>query len=307
MKAAVYETYGPPQVVHLAEVPIPVCKDDQVLVQIGASAVNSADVRIRSLDVPALLKGVMRLVMGWRKPKQSILGAVFAGKVVVVGASASHYQVGDRLFGCTPGFSFGCHAEYAAVPITAAIAKSPVNASDAQAVSLVFGGTTALSFLCKASQKVGSSLLVYGASGAVGCMAVQVAKLLGFHVTACASEKNREAVLSLQPDAFLAYTNEELGSCSTRFDVVFDAVGKLPANQRRRLVSGNGIFLTVGGSSAAKETKEQLQQLSQWFDEGKLHSVIDSTYELQEIVAAHTRVDTKHKIGSVVVVMSNCS
>lgn len=305
MKAAVYESYGPPSVVHLSEVPIPVCKDDQVLVQIGASAVNSADVRIRSLDVAGPLKMIMRLVLGWRKPRQPILGTVFAGTVVAKGPSVKALQIGDRLFGCTPGLSLGCHAHYVCVPIKAAIAKSPEHATDLEAVSLVFGGTTALSFLDRVPSKAGTTLLVYGASGAVGCMAVQVAKLLGFHVTASASEKNRAAVLSLGPDAFLAYTNEELDRCTTRFAVIFDAVGKLTAAQKRRYLISKGRFLTVGGSRVAKETKEQLQQLSRWFDESKLHPMIDSTYGFSEIVAAHTRADTKHKVGSVVVVMDN--
>lgn len=307
MQAAVYESYGPPEVVHLCEVPIPVCKDDHVLVQIGASSVNSADVRTRALDVPGPLKVILRLVMGWKRPKQPILGTVFSGKVIAVGSLATDFQVGDRLFGCTPGLGFGCHAEYVAVPIKAAMAKCPVKASDAESVSLVFGGTTALFFLNKASSKIGSTLLVYGASGAVGCMAVQIAKRMGFRVTACASDMHREAVLSLGPDAFLSYTNKELADCSTRFDVVFDAVGKMPAAERRRLLSDKGIFLTVGGSSVAKETKDQLEQLRQWFEEGTLKPIIDSTYRLQDITAAHARVDTKHKVGSVVVLMDDRS
>lgn len=146
MQAAVYESYGPPEVVHLCEVPIPVCKDDHVLVQIGASSVNSADVRTRALDVAGPLKVILRLVMGWKRPKQPILGTVFSGKVIAVGSLATDFQVGDRLFGCTPGLGFGCHAEYVAVPIKAAMAKCPVKASDAESVSLVFGGTTALFF-----------------------------------------------------------------------------------------------------------------------------------------------------------------
>ncbi len=165
MQAAVYESYGPPEVVHLCEVSIPVCKDDHVLVQIGASSVNSADVRTRALDVAGPLKVILRLVMGWKRPKQPILGTVFSGKVIAVGSLATDFQVGDRLFGCTPGLGFGCHAEYVAVPIKAAMAKCPIHASDAQSVSLVFGGTTALFFLNKASSKIGSTLLVYGASG----------------------------------------------------------------------------------------------------------------------------------------------
>lgn len=301
MKAVLCTGYGPPEVLKIGDVPKPVPGADEVLVNIYSTAVNSGDIRTRTLDVDGPLKIVMRAVLGWNKPRNPILGNVYAGIVEHVGGNVTSFKSGDRVFGCSQGFKAGCYAEYITVKDSTAIARIPERASFDEAVSLLFGGTTALYFLDKTNPKRGQSILIYGASGAVGTSAVQVARNRGLMITAVSSGKNEKLIRSLGAHTFLDYTYAGFWDRTMQYDIVFDAVGKLSRKQLNSLTYKEGKHITVGALDVAKETKEQLDQLKEWFISGKLQAVIDRTYPLEEIQEAHSYVEKGHKVGNVVV------
>lgn len=254
MKAALAIRYGGPEVIKIMEVPLPVLTSDMVMVRVEASAVNSGDARTRGLKVEEPMKTLMRLVLGFNKPRRPILGTVYAGTIAAIGRDVSAFNVGDKVFGATPGMSFGCHAQYVAVSQDSAIALMPEGAEAGDIVSLIFGGATALYFFEKAGASARKNALIYGASGAVGSMAVQIARNLGMQVTGVASGKNEELVLSLGADQFLDYTHPSFRLPPAHYDLVFDAVGKLPKSVAKQSLSPGGAYTTVGGSSVSKET-----------------------------------------------------
>lgn len=303
MKAAVTASYGGPEVVEIREVPLPALKPDAVMVRIEASAVNSGDARTRGLQVEEPMKTLMRLVLGLRKPRRPILGTVYAGTVAAAGENVVDFKVNDKIFGATPGMSFGCHARYAAVLQNSAVAPMPEGADPGDIVSLVFGGATALYFLEKAGASPGKEVLICGASGAVGSMAVQIARNMGMHVTGVASGKNEDLVLSLGAEHFLDYTQSGFRLPRARYDLVFDAVGKLPKKMATPSLKREGVYTTVGGASVSKETKEHMERLADWYVKGMLRPVIDTRLAFEDIREAHRIVDTGHKRGSVVLLM----
>lgn len=301
MKAVICTGYGSPEVLKISDVPKPIPKADEILVRIHSTAVNSGDVRTRKMDVEGLLKIAMRLVMGWNRPRNPILGTVYAGIVEKIGESVKSFSIGDSVFGYSRGFKLSCHAEYIAVKESTAIAVMPAKANFDEAVSLLFGGTAALYFLSKANPVQGQSILIYGASGAVGSSAVQVARNLGLAITAVSSGKNEELIRSLGADTFLDYTSADFWAKTGKYDIVFDAVGKLSKKQLLELTQKEGKSLTVGGLDVAKETKQQLELLKTWFDSGELKAVIDRTYSMDEIQEAHSYAEKGHKVGNVVI------
>ena len=301
MKVVLCTEYGPPEVLKITDASKPVPKKDEVLIRIHSTAVNSGDVRIRTMDVEGPLKIAMKVVLGWTKPRNPILGTVYAGIVERVGENVTSFKSGDRVFGCSPGFKCGCYAEYIAIKESAALAEMPEKASFDEAVSLLFGGTTALYFLNKTEPIREQSILIYGASGAVGTAAVQVAKNLGLVITAVSSAKNEELMRHLGAEIFLDYKAKDFWENTMQYDIVFDAVGKLNRKQMETLTRKDGKHITVGSMDVAKETKQQLGQLRDWFDAGKFKAVIDRTYLLEEIKEAHAYVEKGHKVGNVVV------
>jgi NADPH:quinone reductase-like Zn-dependent oxidoreductase len=176
----------------------------------------------------------------------------------------------------------------------------PENASFEEAVSLIFGGTAALYFIGKTDPSAGEKLLVYGASGAVGTAAVQIGSALGLKVTGLASGANEEMVRSLGASDFIDYMQEDYTLKGSGYDIIFDAVGKTSKANAKKALKPGGRFITVGGSSVAKETKDMLEQLKAWFEQGKLKAVIDRTYDLENAAEAHSYVDKGHKKGNVV-------
>ena len=302
MKAAICTQYGPPEVLAIQEVPRPRPKADEVLVKIMSSAVNSGDVRVRGLAVEGLMKVIMRLVLGISKPRKPILGTVYAGTVEEVGAKAVGFNVGDRVFGMT-GFGFGTHAEYVAVKANGTISPMPTNATFDEAASLVFGGQTAIYFLEKAklAQKTNPTVLIIGATGAVGVAAEQLSQQYGANVTAVCSSAGRPLVEELGVSNIILYDQEDFTQLNDRFDLVFDAVGKTTQKQCKKLVAEGGIYKTVGGMEYASESRAQLTQLKELFEKGRLRAIIDRSFRLDAIVEAHRYVDSGRKKGSVVV------
>lgn len=300
MKAILCEKYGSPEVLSVREIETPAVKADEVLVQIHATTVNSADVRTRKLEAPGALKPVMRLVMGWNRPRNPVLGNIFAGKVITVGGNVTQFKAGDEVYGCTRGITFGCNAEYVSVREKDAVVRKPENASFEEAAAILFGGTAALYFLEKTAPQKGERILIYGASGAVGSAAVQIARISGLKISAFAGENSRKMVADLGAETFYDYRKTPLDSSLGRFDIIFDAVGKADPKKLKALSEKNGRFVTVGGMDVAKETKQQLNQLKEWFEKGQLLPLIDRVYTMEEVREAHTYVDLGQKQGNVV-------
>lgn len=303
MKAVICTAYGPPDVLQLQEVDKPVPKSDELLIQVHTTAVHSGDRRLRSLDVPPLGKLPLRIVVGFKAPRQPILGVVLAGEVVETGSRVEQFKVGDRVYALT-GMRFVGYAEYACVKASKCVERMPNNASFVEAASLPFGGTTTLHFLRKANIEQAKTVLIYGASGAVGSMAVQIAKYYGAHVTAVCRERNFELVRNLGADVMIDYTIDGYDEKLTTYDAVFDAAGKIDKRMARKHVAAHGKFSSVAGQGPASERKEDLAFLNELFEAGRLKAVIDSVYPLEDIVAAHRYVDAGGKAGNVIVTVT---
>jgi NADPH:quinone reductase-like Zn-dependent oxidoreductase len=323
MRAAVYRRYGPPEVVHVEEVPTPTPKDDEVLVRVRATTVSSGDWRLRSATVPSGFGPLVRLAVGITGPRKTILGTELAGEITAVGSRVTRFQVGDRVFALT-GMGLGGHAELRAIRETSAIARMPGNWSFEEAATLAFGGSTAL-FYVRDQTKVqrGERVLVNGASGTVGVAAVQLARHAGAEVTAVCSAANEPLVRSLGASHVVDYAREDFATSGKTWDVILDTVGNCsvarclpalaPGGRLGLIVAGLGEVLgatlrprrsgrrILAGSSA--ERAEDLRALAELAEAGILKPVIDTVFPLDRIVEAHARVDTHRKTGSVVVTM----
>ncbi len=305
MKAILCEKYGSPEVLHIQEVPKPIPKDNEILVNIIATTVNSGDVRVRALRVEGFMKIVMRLVLGFSKPRKPILGTTFSGVVEGIGTEVSHFKIGDHVFGAT-GFKFGTYAEYIAVAEESAVVLMPQNASFDEAASLIFGGQTALYFLEKAkiSKRVQPKILIVGGTGAVGTAAIQVAKHYGAEITTVCSSGGLELVHNLGVEHAILYDQEDFRKQTNTFDIIFDAVGKTSKNECAHLLKNDGAYITVEGFDVASDSKEQLNQLRELYEDGKYQTVIDKTFTIDEVVEAHRYVDSGRKKGNVVLKVS---
>ncbi len=313
MRAAVVQRYGPPEVIEVEEVPAPSAGKGQVLVRVHVAAVTSGDARIRSATFPRGFGVPARLAFGVRRPRRPVLGSAYAGVVEAVGPGVTSFAVGDRVTGMA-GLRLGAHAELLAVAADK-VASLPAGVSEADAAGALFGGTTALYFLRdRGAVGAGMSVLVNGAAGAIGTNAVQLARHFGAEVTAVCSAANAPLVTELGATRVIDYTTTDLASIPDRFDLVLDAVGNLTiASGRRLLADGGKLLLAVGsladtlrarGDVAAGSSKERvvdIDLLLALLEDGTLRTVVDSSFPLDDIVSAHRRVDTGHKVGNVLV------
>jgi len=313
VKAVVCTGYGPPDVLELRQVEKPVPKDHEVLIKVHATTVHRGDVRIRSFDVPRGQRFMARLVLGFTRPKNPILGMELAGVVEGVGKDVTLFKPGDEVFGFT-GWGLGAYAEYACVrekprkSVTkdGMLATKPANMTLQEAAAgVATGGATALRVLRKANIKRGQKVLIYGASGSVGTYAVQLAKSLGADVTGVCSTANLELVRSLGADRAIDYTQQDFTEGDETYDVVFDAVGKLASSRAKRSLRKTGVYLNVNrDSGSGGGSPEDLVFLKGLIETGKVRAVIDRRYPLEEIVEAHTYVEKGHKRGHVVVTVT---
>lgn len=315
MKAIVYTQYGAPEVLQPKEVEKPMPKDNEILLRIKATAVNSGDVRLRKADPFAV-----RFIFGLLKPKINILGSVFSGEVESVGKDVKLFKVGEQVFGHTD-MSFGSYAEYKCLPENASIALKPATISHKEAAVIPFGGVTALHFIKKAKIKPGQKVLVVGASGAVGSAAVQLAKSFGAIVTGVCSTANIALIKSIGADKVIDYTQEDFTNNGETYDVIFDTVNSTSVFRNLKSLTKNGIMIL-----SAAEMSEMLQGLwismttskkvmtgvishtaadiiflKELIEAGKLKPVIDRTYSLEQIAEAHTYVEKGHKKGNVAI------
>lgn len=318
MKALTYRSYGPPEVVRVSEVPTPAVSPDEVLVRVHASAVNSADWRIRAADFPGILALPARLMFGLFRPRNPRLGAEFAGTVEGLGPGVTRFKLGDRVYGIVA--SGGASAQYLAVGQGAAIALVPEGLSLEEAAGLPFGGLCALSFLSDVARlSPGQRLLVVGASGGVGTYAVQIGKALGAEVTGVAGPDNQAFVASLGADRMIDYSTTPLDRWPVGFDVILDTVGRVSPRQARHLLREGGLFLPlifglreigaalVSGFRRKKirlavneDTAEGLARLSALVTGGSLRPVVGASFPLEEAATAHALVQSRHRRGSVV-------
>ena len=303
MRAVVCTRYGPPEVLQLRDVAKPMPKKTEVCIKIFATAVTASDCIVRAFNVSRRLRLPMGVVLGFTKPRNPILGLVLAGNIESVGRSVTQFKPGDQVYGFT-AFRFGAYAEYECLPETAVLTLKPSAVTYEEAAAIPYGGLLALYFLKRANIETRKRVLVYGASGAIGTSALQLAKFFGAEVTGVCSTTNLNLVKSLGADAVIDYTQDDFTQNGVRYDLVFNAVGKRKATLRAEgSLTPGGRHLTVDDSTPRLRV-EGLVFLTQLVEAGKLRPVIDRRYPLEKIVDAHRYVDEGHKKGNVIIAVA---
>ncbi|MHA2283099.1 MAG: NAD(P)-dependent alcohol dehydrogenase [Promethearchaeota archaeon] len=328
MKAIVCTKYGSPDVLQLKEVEKPIPKDNEVLIRIHTASVTMGDCEIRNLKFSRLLRFVMRLAVGFRGPRKkfSILGQELAGEIEAVGNDVKLFKIGDQVF-AQAGFHFGAYAEYVCLREEmkdGVMALKPINMTYEEAVGVPIGGLESLHFLRKANIQKGQSILISGASGSIGTIAIQLAKYYGAEVTGVGNPKSLEVMKSLGADKVIDYTREDFTKSGETYDVIFDVIGKSPFSSCIGSLKEKGIYLLAnpkislinrekrasrksdlkyisGNYDNAIKMNEQLNFLKELIEAGKIRTVIDKRYPLEQIVEAHTYVEKGEKTGNVVI------
>jgi NADPH:quinone reductase-like Zn-dependent oxidoreductase len=315
MKAVLCTKYGPPEVLQLHDVEKPIPKNNEVLIKIHATAVTASDCIIRGFKMPGdhkfptkqIMELMMRFYVGFRKPKNPIIGLVLSGEIESIGKDIKRFKKGDGVYGLT-GYSFGTYAEYKCMSeadsTRGCLSIKPDNMNHEETASIAYGGILAKDFMRNWNIQSGQKVLIYGASGAIGTIAVQLAKHFGAEVTGVCSTSNIELVKSLGAEKVIDYTEEDSINKLELYDFILDAVGKNKSSalkaQCKKALTPNGQYTSVD-DGLLKLRSEYLMQLKEIIEAGHLRPVIDRHYPLEQIVEAHEYVDTGHKKGSVVI------
>lgn len=326
MKAIVCTGYGPPDVLQLKDVPKPIPRDDEVRVRIRATTVSAADCELRRFDFAPWIWLPMRLAFGIRRPRQPVLGHDLAGDVESVGNAVRSVRKGDRVF-ATTGIGLGAHAEYICLREnsgTEAIAPMPANLSYEDAAALPYGGGEAWQLLKKANVQSGQRVLVNGAGGSFGTFAVQLAKVLGAHVTAVDSAVKLEMLRTIGADCVIDYARDDFTRSPDTYDVIFDVVRNTPSWRMVRSLTENGCLLMANPSivqivrakwasrgtnkrvsfTASNVTSADLRYLRDLVEAGRLHPVIERRFPLEQMVEAHRYAESGQKLGNIIVVVA---
>ncbi len=324
MRAIVWTGYGPPDVLQLQQVEKPVPKDNEVLIRIIATTVETGDCEMRRYQIHNYLWLPLRLYLGLLKPRIKILGQQLAGEVEAVGKDVTLFKPGDQVFAPVDA-GFGTYAEYKCLPENAALAMKPDNMSYQQAAAVPVGGLNALHFIRKGNIRSGQKVLIYGSTGSIGTFAVQLARAFGAEVTAVCSTSKMELVRSLGADKLIDYTKEDFTDNGECYDVIFDTVGKSPFVRALKSLNPGGIYLLANPtfreqlrglwasltgsrkviSMVAGYRSEDLVYLKQLIEAGELKSVIDRSYPLEQVAEAHRYVEQGHKTGNVVITLAH--
>ena len=305
MRAAVCTAYGPPEVLQIRTVPDPHPRNKEVCIRLVATAVTASDCIVRGLKLRGIYRLFMRAAFGIRAPRKGIIGMIAAGEVESVGREVTSFKPGDQVFGMD-GFRAGTYAEKVCWP-SSALALRPANLTYEESAALPYGGLIASFFVRRLKLRKGQRVLVYGASGAIGTSAVQLARHLGAEVTGVCSTTNLELVRSLGATTVIDYTKDDFTQSGRRYDVIFDAVGK---RKSAKAMLNAGAALASGGVSMSvddafpRTRKSDLLVLKELAESGAFRPVIDRRYTLDEIVEAHRYVDLGHKKGNVIVTIS---
>lgn len=320
MRAMVCTRYGPPEVLELQELDKPVPKAGEILIKVHASTVTAGDCEMRSFKFPVLLWIPLRLYLGVRKPRMKVMGQEFAGEVESAGTEQTLFTEGDRVFGSAE-LKLGTYADYLCLPADYAIARMTDGFSFEEAATIPTGGMNALFFLRKAKIQPGQKVLIIGAGGSIGTMAVQLAKNSGAEVTAIDSGEKLDILLSIGADKVIDYRKEDFTAAGETYDVIFDVAGKSPFSKTINSVKPKGVYLlgnpnltqmvrrlirTKKGdrkiiAGAASYKAEDLRYLNGLIADGRIRPVIDRVFPLEELSEAHRYVESGEKKGNVVV------
>jgi len=326
MKAIVWTKYGSPDGLQLKEVQKPTPKEDQVLIKVHATTVTAGDSELRRLKLPLMLSFPMRLYAGLRKPTRiTILGQEFAGEVEKVGKEVELFKKGDQVFGTT-GFGFGAYAEYICLngnpnEMQGTFAIKPTNMTYEEAAAVPTAGFEALHFIRQANIQPEQKVLVFGAGGSIGTFSVQLAKFYGAEITAVDSAGKMDMLRSIGADHVIDYAKKDFTKNGETYDVIIDVVGKKLVSRRLKSLKRNGIYFLANPGLAhvvlglwtsmiskkkvviesSSQTKEDLLFLKELIEAGKIKSVVDRSYLLEQTAEAHVYVETGRKIGNVVI------
>ncbi|MHA2038272.1 MAG: NAD(P)-dependent alcohol dehydrogenase [Promethearchaeota archaeon] len=329
MKAIICTKYGPPDVLQLKEVEKPIPKDNEILIKIHATTVTMGDCELRALKFSGLLKFLMRLGMGFRGPRKShsILGQELAGEIESIGSEVSLFKKGDSIL-ASAGFHLGGYAEYTCLSENGIVVLKPDNITYEEAATIPTGGLEAVSFLEKANIQNGQTVLIIGASGSIGTLGIQLAKYYGADVTAIGNPKSLEIMKSLGSDTVIDYTKEDFTESGETYDIIFDVIGKTSFSNGLTKLNKNGLYLLANPKltlinhqkreakrkgkrlinrniNNKKELIAHLKFLKELIEEGKLKTVIDRRYPLEQIVEAHRYVEEGQKTGNVAITIEH--
>jgi NADPH:quinone reductase-like Zn-dependent oxidoreductase len=328
LKAIVWTKYGSPDVLQLKEVEKPTPNEDEVLIRIYATTVTAGDCEMRSLKLPLFLGFPMRIYNGLRKPKRiTILGQELAGEIETAGVNVKQFKEGDQVYAATD-FNLGAYAEYICLPEESedgVLGLKPANMNYEEAATVPFGGLEALHFLRKGNIQSGEKVLINGAGGSIGTYGVQLAKYYGAEVTGVDNTGKLDMLHSIGADDVVDYTQEDFTKRGETYDVIFDVIGKSPYSRSLRSLNENGRYLLANPrlsyifrgpwtsmtsskkviSGTASRSPEDLIFLKQLIEEGKIKSVIDRTYPLEQTAEAHRYVETGQKQGNLVITVEH--
>lgn len=321
MKAIVLTKYGSPDGLQLTEVEKPTPKDNEDLIKVRATTITAGDIEIRTLKFPLWLMLPIRIYVGFIKPGNFILGQELAGDIMAVGKAVTRFKEGNPVFGTT-GFRFGAHAQYACLSETGVLAIKPSNMTYEESTAVPVAGTEALHFMRKAKIQSGEKVLIVGAGGSIGTIGVQLAKYFGAEVTGVDSSGKLDMLRSIGADHTIDYTQEDFTQNGQTYDVIFDVMGKSSFSggvqslkpDGRYLLGGNsapsqllhGWWVSMTGSKkvivgAASQKSEDLVFLRELIEAGKMKSIVDRRYPLEQTAEAHRYVETGQKKGNVVI------